>query len=93
MNNMSLKNKYDYVIIRNNQALWFGRCAYDYVLKLERENQQLKIKYATEILKQKEITTFINWGDIPLNELDERIHDLIKLSEEIGGKSELYKRI
>lgn len=26
-------------------------------------------------------------------ELDERIHDLIKLSEEIGGKSELYKRI
>lgn len=56
--------------------------------KLQQENQQLKIKYATEILKQKEITTFINWGDVPLNELDERIQDLINLSEELEGKSE-----
>ncbi len=51
--------------------------------KLKQENQQLKIKYATEILKQKGITTCINWGGFQLNELDERIQGLINLSEEL----------
>lgn len=43
---MSLKNKYDYVIVRNNQSLGFSRCAYDYVLKLEKENEELKKQLA-----------------------------------------------
>lgn len=38
---MSLKNRYDYVIIRNNLSLGLSHNALDYVLKLEKENELL----------------------------------------------------
>lgn len=39
---MSLKDKYNYVIVRKNQSLGLSSCAYDYVLELEKENEKLK---------------------------------------------------
>ncbi len=39
---MSLKHKYDYVVVRNEQFLGLSRSAFDYLLKLEKENEQLK---------------------------------------------------
>ena len=39
---MSLKNKYDYIIIRNKQPLGLSRNAFDYLLKLEKEIEKLK---------------------------------------------------
>lgn len=38
---MSLKNRYDNVIIRNNLSLGLSHNALDYVLKLEKENEKL----------------------------------------------------
>lgn len=39
---MSLKNKYERVIIRNNMSLGLSSCAYEYLLNLEQEKQQLE---------------------------------------------------
>lgn len=39
---MSLKNRYDNVIIRNNLSLGLSHNALDYVLNLEKENERLK---------------------------------------------------
>lgn len=39
---MSLKNKYAYVIIRNEQPLGLSRNAFDYLLELEKEIEKLK---------------------------------------------------
>ena len=39
---MSLKDKYAYVIVRNENSLGLSRNAFDYLLKLEKENERLK---------------------------------------------------
>lgn len=39
---MSLKNKYDYVVIRNEQPLGLSRNAFDYLLNLEKNIERLK---------------------------------------------------
>ena len=44
---MSLKNKYAYVIIRNEQPLGLSRNAFDYLLELEKEIEKLKKEIET----------------------------------------------
>lgn len=39
---MSLKNKFDNVIIRNNNSIGVNDYGLDYLLRLEKENQELK---------------------------------------------------
>lgn len=39
---MSLKNKYDYVVVRNEQPLGLSRNAFDYLLNLEKNIERLK---------------------------------------------------
>ena len=39
---MSLKNRYDNVIIRNNLSLGLSHNALEYILNLEKENERLK---------------------------------------------------
>lgn len=39
---MSLKNKYDYVVVRNEQSLGLSRNAFDYLLNLEKNIERLK---------------------------------------------------
>lgn len=75
-------------LIATLQACYFGdRGAFNKILKeykqLQQENQQLKVKYATEVLKQKGITTCINWGGFEFKELDKAIQNLIDLTENL----------
>lgn len=39
---MSLKNKYDYVVVRNEQSLGLSRNAFEYLLSLEKKIERLK---------------------------------------------------
>ena len=57
---MGLKNKYDYVIVRNEQSLGLSRNAFEYLLSLEKRLNDLKIVNIVRMTKNVE-----NYTNVP----------------------------